>query len=77
VVAVGRSGPYGLRVAIRHGSGLETSYGHLAHALVEVGDDVDAATIVGKVGSTGLSTGCHLHFGVRQKGRSADPVTFL
>lgn len=77
VVAVGRSGSYGLRVVIRHGRGLETSYGHLADALAEVGDDVDASTTVGSVGSTGLSTGCHLHFGVRLKEESADPLRFL
>ena len=77
VVNVGRSGAYGLRVVIRHGGGLETSYGHLSDALVEVGDDVDASTTVGTVGSTGLSTGCHLHFGVRQKDESTDPLTLL
>ena len=77
VVKVGRSGSYGLRVVIRHGGGLETSYGHLADALVEVGDDVEASTTVGTVGSTGLSTGCHLHLGVRQNGRSTDPLTLL
>jgi murein DD-endopeptidase MepM/ murein hydrolase activator NlpD len=77
VVAVGRSGSYGLRVVIRHGHGLETSYSHLSDALVEVGDDVDASTIVGKVGSTGLSTGCHLHFSTRREGQRIDPVTLL
>jgi len=77
VVAIGRSGSYGLRVVIRHRGGLETSYAHLADALVEVGDDVDASTTVGTVGSTGLSTGCHLHLGVRQNGRPTDPLTLL
>ena len=77
VVAVGRSGSYGLRVVIRHDDGLETSYGHLSDALVVVGDDVDASTTVGTVGSTGLSTGCHLHFGVRQEDESTDPLTLL
>jgi len=76
VAGVGRSGTYGLRVVIRHRGGLETSYGHLAEARVDVGDDVDAS-VVGTVGSTGLSTGCHLHFGVRRNGRSADPLTLL
>ncbi|HJR88642.1 MAG TPA: peptidoglycan DD-metalloendopeptidase family protein [Aeromicrobium sp.] len=77
VVAVGRSKALGLRVAVRHGHGLKTSYGHLSDALVDVGDDVDASTVIGKVGSTGLSTGCHLHFGVLQTDKSADPLTFL
>jgi murein DD-endopeptidase MepM/ murein hydrolase activator NlpD len=77
VAAVGRSGLYGLKVTIRHDGDLETSYGHLSEARVEVGDDVDPSTPVGNVGSTGLSTGCHLHFGVRQKGQPADPIMFL
>jgi murein DD-endopeptidase MepM/ murein hydrolase activator NlpD len=77
VVAVGRSKAYGLRVVVRHAHGLETSYGHLSDALVDVGDDIDAAAVIGNVGSTGLSTGCHLHFGVRHAGKPADPLTFL
>jgi murein DD-endopeptidase MepM/ murein hydrolase activator NlpD len=64
-------------VTIRHDGDLETSYGHLSEASVDVGDEVDPSVPVGKVGSTGLSTGCHLHFGVRQKGQPADPITFL
>jgi murein DD-endopeptidase MepM/ murein hydrolase activator NlpD len=77
VVGVGRSGALGLRVVIRHDDDLETSYGHLSEALVDIGDTVDTATVVGKVGSTGLSTGCHLHFGVRQAGEPVDPLTLV
>jgi murein DD-endopeptidase MepM/ murein hydrolase activator NlpD len=77
VVSVGRSRAYGLRVAIRHQRGLETSYGHLADAAVGVGDEVDNTTVVGTVGSTGLSTGCHVHFAVRENGRQVDPLTLL
>ncbi len=77
VVAIGRSGAYGLNVVIRHDDGLETSYGHLAESLVEIGEDVDESTVVGKVGSTGLSTGCHLHLGVRKTGKPVDPLTLL
>lgn len=77
VVRVSRSAAYGLRVEIRHRNGLGTSYGHLSEAAVRVGDDVTATTTVGLVGSTGLSTGCHMHFGVHDDGQSIDPLTVL
>lgn len=77
VVSVGRSGAYGLQIAIRHHPDIETSYGHLSDAAVRVGDDVDAGAIVGTAGSTGLSTGCHVHFGVRAHGQQIDPFTLL
>lgn len=77
VVAVGRAGVYGLRVVVRHDDGLESAYGHLAVASVERGDEVDPSTTIGRVGSTGLSTGCHLHFGVRRDGQLIDPLTLL
>jgi murein DD-endopeptidase MepM/ murein hydrolase activator NlpD len=77
VIRVGRSGAYGLRVVIRHGAGLETSYSHLSRTSVDEGDWVTASTTVGRVGSSGLSTGCHLHFGVRRAGQPVDPLTLL
>jgi murein DD-endopeptidase MepM/ murein hydrolase activator NlpD len=77
IVSVGRSPAYGLRVVIRHGDSLDTSYAHLSDTSVEVGDAVTTSTVIGKVGSTGLSTGCHLHFGTRRDGQRIDPLTFL
>lgn len=77
VISTKRSGAYGLRVVVRHATGLESSYSHLGSASVEPGDTVTASDVVGKVGSSGLSTGCHLHFGVRQEGRDVDPLTVL
>jgi len=77
VVAVGRVGAFGLRVVVRHENGLESSYGHLATASVTLGDEVDPSGTVGTVGSTGLSTGCHLHFGVHRDGQRIDPLTLL
>ena len=76
---VGRSagGAYGNRVTVRHADGLETSYNHLSSQLVTAGQRVTTSTVVGRVGSTGLSTGCHLHFMVRRHGRLADPMTLL
>lgn len=71
------SGAYGYRVIVRHADSLETSYNHLASQSVSVGQRVTTSTIVGRVGSTGLSTGCHLHFMARQDGRLVDPMALL
>jgi murein DD-endopeptidase MepM/ murein hydrolase activator NlpD len=71
------SGAYGNRVIVRHANGLETSYNHLASQSVSVGQRVTTSTIVGHVGSTGLSTGCHLHFMARRDGRLVDPMSLL
>lgn len=77
VVSLGFSGAYGNRVVVLHGDRLETSYNHLASASVVVGQKVTTSTIVGRVGSTGLSTGCHLHFMARRGGTLTDPMTLL
>lgn len=71
------AGAYGNRVTVRHADGLETSYNHLASQSVSVGQRVTTSTVVGRVGSTGLSTGCHLHFMVRRHGRPVDPMALL
>jgi murein DD-endopeptidase MepM/ murein hydrolase activator NlpD len=72
-----RAGAYGNRVTVRHAGGLETSYNHLASQSVAVGQRVTTSTVVGRVGSTGLSTGCHLHFMARRGGRLTDPMSLL
>ena len=77
VIARGRAKGYGRRVVVRHSSDLETSYNHLSRIDVDVGDQVGPSTVVGRVGSTGLSTGCHLHFMVRQHGKAIDPSRLL
>ncbi|MFZ0142175.1 MAG: peptidoglycan DD-metalloendopeptidase family protein [Aeromicrobium sp.] len=77
VVSRGVRGAYGNQVVVQHGDGLETSYNHLASQSVGVGERVTTSTIVGRVGSTGLSTGCHLHFMVRRDGALTDPMTVL
>src|SRR5205085_7938906 len=64
-------------VTIKHDGGIETAYMHLSKfADIKVGQKVKAKTIIGYVGSTGLSTGPHLHFGVKQNGSWIDPTKF-
>ena len=67
-----QTGGYGNLVVIRHSNGLETYYGHLSKTLCEPNDPVKAGDVIGLGGSTGRSTGPHLHFETRYKGRTFD-----
>ena len=64
-------------VEIDHGDGLTTRYAHLSRVLVKVGDQVQASDPVGLSGTTGRSTGPHLHYEVRRDGKAIDPMRFL
>lgn len=77
VTQAGWSGGYGKMVEIRHGNGLSTRYGHLSEVLVREGQSVKIGQIVGRVGSTGRSTGSHLHYETRRDGDAVDPTRFL
>lgn len=77
VTAAGRDGGYGLMVEVDHGNGLATRYAHLSAIGVSIGDRIAAGGIVGRVGSTGRSTGPHLHYETRIKGEPVDPQRFL
>jgi len=77
VTAAGWSGGYGRSVDIDHGNGLSTRYAHLSTIDVRIGQSVRTGQIVGKVGSTGRSTGPHLHYETRVKGEAIDPQKFL
>jgi murein DD-endopeptidase MepM/ murein hydrolase activator NlpD len=68
---------YGGLIVIGHPSGYETWYGHLSRIGVEKGEHVDRGESIGRMGSTGMSTGPHLHFEVRQDGELRDPLNFL
>lgn len=74
VVSAGHEGAYGNRVIIDHGGGWQTVYAQLSRFSVSVGDCVDASTAIGTIGSTGLSTGPHLHFEVRHGDQPVDPM---
>ncbi len=69
----GEKGGYGTTVVIDHGNGLETRYAHLSATDVREGDRIDAGALIARSGNSGRSTGPHLHFEVRQDGRTVDP----
>ncbi|GAB3923636.1 M23 family metallopeptidase [Mucilaginibacter myungsuensis] len=77
IVHAGWFGGYGNCVRIRHANNLETLYGHLSKITVREGQKVTVGDVVGKVGSTGHSTGSHLHYEVRRDGKPINPVKFL
>ena len=77
VASSGWMGGYGRMVEIDHGNGLSTRYGHLSEIHVRVGDVIKIGQVIGAVGSTGRSTGPHLHYETRIDGDAVDPQKFL
>ncbi|MGO9701661.1 MAG: peptidoglycan DD-metalloendopeptidase family protein [Xanthobacteraceae bacterium] len=77
VTAAGWTGGYGKMVEIDHGNGLATRYGHLSQIDVNVGDKIRIGQVVGRLGSTGRSTGPHVHYETRIDGEAVDPQKFL
>ena len=77
VVKAGWDGGYGQMVEIDHGEGLSTRYGHMSSIGVSVGQKVRAGQVIGRVGSTGRSTGPHLHYETRINGEAVNPERFL
>ena len=77
VVSAGWSGGYGKMVEIDHGNGISTRYGHLSAIDVSEGQSIRIGQMVGKIGSTGRSTGPHLHYETRVDGHAVDPQKFL
>ena len=75
VTSTGFNNIYGNYIIVTHHSGYKTLYGHLSAILVTRGKYVDINTKIGKVGSTGMSTGPHLHFTVYKNGKTVDPVS--
>jgi murein DD-endopeptidase MepM/ murein hydrolase activator NlpD len=77
VVSAGWAGGYGRMVEVDHGNGLQTRYGHLSQIDVKAGEVVKIGQVIGEVGSTGRSTGPHLHYETRIDGEAVDPQKFL
>ncbi|MGB7834234.1 MAG: M23 family metallopeptidase [Xanthobacteraceae bacterium] len=77
VVEAGWSGGYGRMVEIDHGSGFSTRYGHLSKIDVKVGQSIKIGQVIGEIGSTGRSTGPHLHYETRIDGEAVNPQKFL
>lgn len=77
VVAVGFQSVAGNRIRIRHSNTLESFYGHLSAFKVKVGDKVATGDVIALSGTTGYSTGCHLHFQVEYKGKPVNPLNYL
>ncbi|MDF1524562.1 MAG: M23 family metallopeptidase, partial [Trueperaceae bacterium] len=77
VAFAGWAGAYGYVVYVDHESGWQTRYGHLSRIDVRAGDRLRQGAVLGAVGSTGASTGPHLHFEVRFEGRALDPLGFV
>ena len=77
VTEAGLIGGYGNMVEVDHGNGLTTRYAHLSAISVEAGDAVDTGDVVGFVGTTGRSTGPHLHYEVRIEGEPIDPMRYI
>jgi murein DD-endopeptidase MepM/ murein hydrolase activator NlpD len=75
VVRAGWAGGYGRQVRIAHGGGVVTSYSHMSQIVAAPGSFVHAGQLIGYVGTSGLSTGPHLHYEVRQNGRPVNPLS--
>ena len=77
VISAGYSGSYGYLVKVDHGNGVETWYAHTSKMYVKKGDTVKAGDVIAAVGSTGNSTGPHLHLEIRVNGEHVDPQDYL
>ena len=73
----GWSGKYGKLIEVDHGAGLKTRYGHLHKILVEIGRQLKFRDKIGLLGSTGHSTGAHLHYEILFKGKPKNPMKFI
>lgn len=76
IIKAGMSGSFGNLVIVDIGDGIQIYYAHLSNIAVKPGQEVEAGHIIGGMGSTGKSTGSHLHFEIRKNGRQVNPILF-
>jgi len=76
VIFAGHAGGYGNFIRLNHGGGLVSGYGHLSRIAVAPGQHVSRGQVIGNVGSTGLSTGPHLHWEIWRNGQAVNPQSF-
>jgi murein DD-endopeptidase MepM/ murein hydrolase activator NlpD len=77
IAFVGKDGPLGMTVRIKHGSVYESTYGHLDKASVKKGQRVDRGDVIGYMGSSGRSTGPHLHYELAKNGKTINPLEYM
>ena len=77
VAFAGPKGGYGNCIILKHGNGFETLYGHLSKILVRTGEQIEIGQQIGNIGSTGRSTGPHLHYEIHKYGQKINPQPFL
>ena len=77
VIFVGMDGPFGRKVELDHGYGVRSHFAHLSKALVQRGQTVERGMPIAEVGSSGRSTGPHLHYGIEVNGRRTDPTDYI
>jgi murein DD-endopeptidase MepM/ murein hydrolase activator NlpD len=77
VIFAGSKGGFGNCIILKHGNGFETLYGHLSRITVHAGEQIEIGQQIGNIGSTGRSTGPHLHYEVHRNGQKIDPENFL
>ena len=77
VADTGYNSIYGKMIVIDHGKGVETVYGHCSKVLVNVGDKIKKGDLIGRIGTTGRSTGPHLHFELRVNGEAINPIKYV
>ena len=77
VSSIGSRGPLGNSLMVDHGFGLKTFYGHTQEIFVKVGEIVARGQTIASIGSSGRSTGPHLHYGVHVNGKARDPLNYI
>ena len=77
IASIGKSGPLGNSVTLDHGFGVKTFYGHTEKIFVKVGEEVERGQMLAAVGSSGRSTGPHLHYSVQVRGKAYDPLDYI